>query len=237
MMKGAYPLKAWEREGGDGKDGPRTNGIETFLKGSKEGNGRRSGDGIIKKEMRQLIDTQFDSQPRLFADKSATVEQVVAAARVEYELLHQMAIHDPDERERFYRERVENSRPLKNLKHALDEWCAVWFWPTDDESLKHVPTPLTFHRSSPEREHIIDTLSDAHRFFHWEIGFLDVFSASRFAFDAVVGNPPWEVSKPVSQEFFTEYDPLYRTYAKQRAIERQKELFEDYNDLHERWDE
>ena len=39
-----YPLKAWEREGGDGKDGPRTQRIETFLKGEKVGN-RRSGDG------------------------------------------------------------------------------------------------------------------------------------------------------------------------------------------------
>ena len=40
-----YPLKAWEREGGDGKNGERTGRIEAFLKGEKVGN-RRSGDGI-----------------------------------------------------------------------------------------------------------------------------------------------------------------------------------------------
>src|SRR5262249_60388943 len=34
-----YPLKAWEREGGDGKDGPRTQRIETFLKGEKKATG------------------------------------------------------------------------------------------------------------------------------------------------------------------------------------------------------
>ena len=53
-----YPLKAWEREGGDGKNGERTGRIETFLKGAKTGN-RRSGDGRIKVEMRKLIETRF----------------------------------------------------------------------------------------------------------------------------------------------------------------------------------
>ena len=36
-----YPLKAWEREGGDGKNGPRTQRIEEFLKGEKIGKRRR----------------------------------------------------------------------------------------------------------------------------------------------------------------------------------------------------
>ena len=37
-----YPLKAWEREGGDGKNGPRTQAIETFLKGEKSRQGGRA---------------------------------------------------------------------------------------------------------------------------------------------------------------------------------------------------
>ena len=57
-----YPLKAWEREGGDGKDGPRTQRIEKFLKGEKVGN-RRSGDGRIKQEMRQVIESSSASSP------------------------------------------------------------------------------------------------------------------------------------------------------------------------------
>ena len=48
-----YPLRAWEREGGDGKKGERTGRIETFLKGEKVGN-RRRGDGPIKQEMRRI---------------------------------------------------------------------------------------------------------------------------------------------------------------------------------------
>lgn len=231
-----YPLKAWEREGGDGKDGPRTDRIETMLKGPKGPNGRRSGDGIIKQEVRRLIEQNFQGQVPLFADQTATVDQVVAAARMEYELLHQMAMHDPDERERFYRERIENSRPLKNLKRALDEWCAIWFWPADEESMRHVPTPLSFHRSTPEREEIVERVCGEMKFFHWEVAFPDVFNAERAGFDAMLGNPPWDVMKPNSHEFFSEYDPLYRTYDKQTALRRQEELSDTVAGLNEVWD-
>ena len=62
--------------------------------------------------------------------------------------LHSLPIGDPDERERFYREHVQASPALRRLKQAMDEWCAVWFWPADEESLRHVPTPLTFHQPS-----------------------------------------------------------------------------------------
>ena len=33
----------------------------------------------------------------------------------------------------------------------------------------------------------------------------------------LIGNPPWDVMKPNSQEFFSDFDPLYRTYDKQAA--------------------
>ena len=64
------------------------------------------------------------------------------------------------------------------------------------------------------------------KFFHWELEFPDVFTPERSGFDAMIGNPPWDVMKPNSQEFFTEFDPLYRTYDKQAAFRKQKELFE-----------
>jgi hypothetical protein len=231
-----YPLKAWEREGGDGKDGPRTLRIEEFLKGEKIGN-RRSGDGRIKKEMRQVIDSKFSQQPRLFPGESTTTESVVALARAEYEQLHDLPIGDPDERERFYREHIERSQPLCTLTRAMDEWCAVWFWPTDEESLRHAPTPLTFHKPSVEKDALVERLAQGVKFFHWEMEFPDVFTPDRSGFDAMVGNPPWDVMKPNSQEFFTEFDPLYRTYDKQAALRKQKELFDNIADVAEQWDE
>jgi hypothetical protein len=219
-----YPLKAWEREGGDGKDGPRTQRIEEFLKGEKIGN-RRSGDGRIKKEMRQVIDSKFSQQPRLFTGESTTTESVVALARAEYEQLHDLPIGDPDERERFYREHIERSQPLCTLKSAMDEWCAVWFWPADEDSLKHVPTPVTFHTPGEQQKALIRRLESEVQFFHWELEFPDVFTTSRSGFDCVLGNPPWDTIQQQSVEFFSEFDPLYRTYGKQQAIRQQHALF------------
>ncbi|MCY2926336.1 MAG: hypothetical protein NT031_13015 [Planctomycetota bacterium] len=56
-------------------------------------------------------------------------------------------------------------------------------------------------------------------------------------FDAVLGNPPWEVMKPNSQEFFSEYDPIYRTYDKQTALRRQQEVFGADPTVEGRWDD
>jgi hypothetical protein len=231
-----YPLTAWERDSGDGKDGPRTQRIETFLKGEKK-NGKRSGDGRIKQEMREVIESRFQKLPSLFPDEHTTTDQVVAEARTEYERLHELPIFDPDEREEYYREHVEKSPPLQALKRAMDEWCAVWFWPTDEESLKHVPTPLNFHKALEERATIIDRLASDLKFFHWELAFPDVFTPQREGFDAVLGNPPWEVMKANSHEFFSDHDPIYRTFDKKAAVDRQQVLFGSMPGVKDRWDE
>ena len=53
----------------------------------------------------------------------------------------------------------------------------------------------------------------------------------------MIGNPPWDVMKPNSQEFFTDFDPLYRTYDKQAALRRQKELFQSASGVANQWDD
>ena len=232
-----YPLKAWERNGGDDegkKTGPRTDRIETMLKGPRVGK-RRDGDGIIKKEMRELIADRFQHTPPLFGDMNVTTDDVVARARADYERLHSLPMIDPDGREAYYQENVENSPALIQLRQAMDEWCAVWFWPMDEASAAHVPTPHSFHARRPETAAIIRRLAGELRFFHWEIEFPDVFSAERRGFDATVGNPPWETVQQESMEFFSEFDPIYRTYGKQVAINRQIELFEIDRSIQSRW--
>ena len=89
----------------------------------------------------------------------------------------------------------------------------------------HVPTPAAFHGQDQRTASVVEQLAAELRFFHWELEFPDVFTPERSGFDALVGNPPWDVMKPNSQEFFTEFDPLYRTYDKQAALRRQRELF------------
>jgi hypothetical protein len=84
---------------------------------------------------------------------------------------------------------------------------------------------------------MVDAVTADLKFFHWEIEFPDVFTPQRSGFDAMIGNPPWDVMKPNSKEFFSDPDPVYRTYDKQDALRRQGELFEIVPGLAEVWDE
>src|SRR5262249_46382321 len=43
----------------------------------------------------------------------------------------------------------------------------------------------------------------------------------------MIGNPPWDIAKPSSKEFFSNIDPLYRSYGKQEALRYQTEYFAD----------
>jgi hypothetical protein len=103
--------------------------------------------------------------------------------------------------------------PIAQWRLAADLWCSRWFWPRDDG---HVAAP-----SDPETRAAIDAivrqdstlrLADLARwmdvvqklrprwnFFHWPLEFADVFyddsgrPKQAPGFDAVIGNPPWEM--------------------------------------------
>ena len=63
----------------------------------------------------------------------------------------------------------------------------------------------------------VDDLSKKYSFFHWELEMMDAFTDERRGFDLVVGNPPWEKPKPSKDEFFTLYDPAFRTLSTNTA--------------------
>ena len=75
-----------------------------------------------------------------------------------------------------------------------------------------------------------------HQFFHWPLEFPDVFEpGAPGGFSAIVGNPPWDIVKPNSQEFFSDYDPSFRSYKKQEANRVAQKLMSDNPLIAEKW--
>lgn len=232
-----YPILAWEREGGD--KGHRNffhHFREVAAKGKKKA--ERKGDAWteaikqrkakIKESLVALI--QARKQPAFFfRDDRATANQVVTDARERFEAIHHCD-EDPEQQEQLYRELRMAVAPLRA---AFDAWCALWFWPGD--ALEHAPTPQTLSAPSKQSLQVIDRLREEHRFFHWELEFFDVFNAPGAGFDAILGNPPWDIQKPNSKEFFSNVEPLYRGFGKQEALRWQTKAFEADAGLERDW--
>ncbi|GHO86393.1 Eco57I restriction-modification methylase domain-containing protein [Dictyobacter formicarum] len=125
------------------------------------------------------------------------------------------------------------AKDYQGQKRLFDRWCALWFWP--HEHLDVIPTPTTFAQTSSAVEQIVATLAEKIGFFHWELEFPDVFNANCWGFNAILANPPWEMLKPCSREFFRSYDPHYVSYGKQEALAAQQRLFTQDKKIEHAW--
>jgi hypothetical protein len=214
-----YPALALHRPTDDAGDKTHTTGVH-LEKGRLSDALKTFRDDTLKPALVRWIEAQ---DPGVFAflsaGQSAADLQLAAIGRMEE--LHALPVHETEARAAFYHEQVEPA--LAPLRAAFDVWCAVWFWPVDD--LAHLPLPDTFTAPTAEALAIVARLRAELRFFHWELEFPDVFTGPDAGFHAILGNPPWETLQPVSKEWFSNHDPLYRTYGKQEALRRQKELF------------
>jgi N-6 DNA Methylase/Eco57I restriction-modification methylase len=90
---------------------------------------------------------------------------------------------------------------LARWREACDVWCSTWFV---TESGRHRPPVSALIDTVLERpslpEHVVRPFVDRarataarERFFHWTLEFPEVFSEDEGGFDAVLGNPPWEM--------------------------------------------
>jgi len=221
-----YPAMAWQRDGGD-KD--RKKFVHHFRDTAKGRKGDKWTFAIkehkekVQAELVQLIRARRVIAFPFFEEKltpAGTQDQLVSV----FEKLHSMPIYDYEERRNEYEKYFGPGTAYRHLRDAFDTWCAIWFWPGDQ--LDRAPMPVDFLKPSAVSQAVVEELHKKYHFFHWELEFPDVFTSAHRGFDAIIGNPPWEIQKPNSKEFFSNVDPLYRGYGKQDALDYQMEYFE-----------
>ncbi len=209
-----YPIRALDREDADGKSGERTKLLKKAFVHAKA-------------QLPAVID-RMGGATRLFEEIDEPAADLAARIRDQFEALHDLP---RDEREDAYRELLASDEYAR-VKQRMDTWCALWFWPAGNDGL---PLPQDWDSLSDEARAIVERLAAANGFFHWELEFPDAFRPERSGFDVVLGNPPWEIAKPNSLEFFSRHDPLYRTYSKTEALVKQQELFGEVEGLEQEW--
>jgi hypothetical protein len=211
-----YPVMAWMREGGDKDYEPindRLNSTEVL---------KRWWNGNVKPDLVTTITSRF--QPCLFDSQvSEHLDEIQRSLGQLLEEIHSVPMEDSESRRGKYLDLC--AKPIYTALHnALDTWTALWFWPAD--RLDRAPLPSDYLAADDHSlTEILSTVRNKYKFFHWELEFPDVFSAPDEGFDAVIGNPPWETLQPMSKEFFSNIDPLFRALGKQDALRRQRELF------------
>ena len=237
-----YPVLAWEREGGDKTHAQFVHHFrELEARGRKKKDGAtRSGDVwtraikdrkvAVKRTLAEFLAGQGSFFDRRAVEAPEALHDQAVALFAE---MHGIPIQEPDRRAEFYRKRIVDHAAYRQLREAFDTWCATWFWPPDRIDL--APLPKDFAQPSGDARAVVEELREQYRFFHWELEFPDVFANERGGFDAIVGNPPWEIQKPNSKEFFSNVDPLYRTYGKQEALEKQRDYFRQRADDERQW--
>jgi hypothetical protein len=98
---------------------------------------------------------------------------------------------------------------LRQRWRALDLWCAGWFWERGAAPDRQLfgeliaetldgRSQLSGRITMPLLEHST-AVAERHRFFHWPLAFPEVFHGNDGTplpdggFDAVIGNPPWDM--------------------------------------------
>ena len=113
------------------------------------------------------------------------------------------------EKERTFSALTARSAALSRWKRIADVWCAAWFAPGDEAAPGSAfgalsDQILTGRCALPPQtaSRYLDAAEEAsrrRRLFHWELEFPEVFfdrdgtPLARAGFDAVIGNPPWDM--------------------------------------------
>jgi hypothetical protein len=175
----------------------------------------RCGDALVGArpgDLRHIRDRRKPSDaplPLLELDDElgADVSPAVAALQA-FAAKAEDRVEDVRRKEALWSRLVGDSSSLRRWRLASDLWCARWFGGSDGPSapeLRAAVDALIRNDGMLPAAALSRWLQDARRqresrgFFHWPLEFADVFFDAdghprrRAGFDAVIGNPPWEM--------------------------------------------
>jgi hypothetical protein len=164
--------------------------------------------------------------PTLFG--ADTMEAIGRALEVRkaIDAIHDDTLENVRRKELLFSDLDSSAGPLAAWRTICDAWCAAWFAPAGASpsaqefgamcAAARGDTSFT-HASVLERLGELRRIAVSRRFFHWELEFPDVLcesGPSASGFDAIVGNPPWEMVRgaPGTQQVlrFTRESGTYR---------------------------
>lgn len=220
MLKAGIPDEAYKPLTGDDKDVAKSYG-----RFNKQGRSGKVATGLFTQWLAPVA--VLDGAKAVLAMPENTLAEVQAKQTAFQQLLH--------------------SEKRQQLKQACDAYVAAFFASKagtvpDPAKLETGTVPLTEHLWTAVRglamspalaNSVADTASHISAF-HWPLEFPQVFAVG--GFDAVIGNPPWEVSQLGEQEYFASRSPDIAALAgdaRKRAIaalpQSNPQLWSDYS--------
>ncbi|NOT27327.1 MAG: N-6 DNA methylase [Acidobacteria bacterium] len=189
------------------------------------------GDSLVGASLNDLLRQPPGTRPRTRQpDTLPLFEPADLAPTIEHAVKTRLRLaSDPDDsaaivvaKEKTLAALSAGGSPLSRWSAVLDLWCACWFWEDDSpptralfrdlsDRLLGKRTTLPERISSRFLEHSA-ALSTRCRFLHWPLSFPEVFCDAEGndlpvpGFDAVVGNPPWDMVRGDSGDADTRAD-------------------------------
>ena len=141
-------------------------------------------------------------------DQDAVLE--VAVASLDLDDMPEDTLEDV-ERKRTTWEMGQRDEARSRETLRADLFMGAWFAPKTLENLEKVPHTQDLNRLADNRplrrgaEDFLQYLAETHHSLHWHLAFAEIMQDG--GFDAVLGNPPWEVSQLNEEEFFATKAP------------------------------